>query len=93
MTAEEVVRKFGSDARRGQEADACLGRYGPNELKTGRPAPAWRRFLAQFGDVLAILLLVAHWFENREPAPPRTIGTPVPASVYGLLAPFRVLGV
>lgn len=40
----------------------------------------------------AILLLVAHWFENREPAPPRTIGAPIPASVYGLLAPFRVLG-
>lgn len=41
----------------------------------------------------AVLLLVAHWFENREPAPPRTIGAPIPASVYGLLAPFRVLGV
>jgi uncharacterized phiE125 gp8 family phage protein len=40
----------------------------------------------------AILLLVAHWFENREPTPPRTIGAPIPASVYGLLAPFRVMG-
>lgn len=38
----------------------------------------------------AILLLVAHWFENREPVPPRTFGTPVPAAVYGLLAPYRV---
>ncbi len=57
-------------------------------------------FTAGYGDAdavpaalrQAILLLVAHWFENREPVPPRTIGTPVPAAVYGLLAPFRVRG-
>jgi uncharacterized phiE125 gp8 family phage protein len=57
-------------------------------------------FTAGYGDAAtvpaalrqAILLLVAHWFENREPVPPRTIGTPVPAAVYGLLAPYRVRG-
>jgi uncharacterized phiE125 gp8 family phage protein len=57
-------------------------------------------FTAGYGDAAsvpaalrqAILLLVAHWFENREPVPPRTIGAPVPAAVYGLLAPYRVRG-
>lgn len=57
-------------------------------------------FTAGYGDAAAVpaglrqavLLLVAHWFENREPAPPRTIGTPVPAAVYGLLAPYRMRG-
>src|ERR671915_1018494 len=62
MTAEEVVAEFGSDPRRGlsgQGAGARLQRYGPNELETEKPVPAWRRFLAQFQDVLVILLLVA----------------------------------
>jgi Ca2+-transporting ATPase len=62
MTAEEVVTKFSTDQRRGlssQEAGACLQRYGPNELETEKPIPAWRRFLAQFQDDLIILLLVA----------------------------------
>lgn len=36
-----------------------LGRYGPNELETEKPVPAWRRFLAQFRDMLVILLLIA----------------------------------
>src|SRR3712207_4251107 len=62
MTAEEVVAEFGSNQRRGlsgQEAGARLQHYGPNELGTEKPVPAWRRFLAQFQDVLIILLLVA----------------------------------
>ncbi|HEV3477606.1 MAG TPA: cation-translocating P-type ATPase [Rubrobacteraceae bacterium] len=62
MSAEEVVAEFGSDRRRGlsgREAGARLQRYGPNELETEKPVPAWRRFLAQFQDVLIILLLVA----------------------------------
>jgi P-type Ca2+ transporter type 2C len=62
MTAEEVVAKLDSDSRHGlsgQEASARLERYGPNELESEKPVPAWRRFLAQFQDVLIILLLVA----------------------------------
>ena len=34
-------------------------RFGSNELAAERPVPAWRRFLAQFQDVLVIILLVA----------------------------------
>ena len=77
--AEDVVAALGSDAERGlttQEAQARLGRYGRNELEAERPTPAWRRFLAQFQDVLVILLLVATavsiglWVYERDTALP-----------------------
>jgi Ca2+-transporting ATPase len=61
-SAEEVARRLGSDVRRGlsdNDAGTRLTRYGPNELAAEPPVPAWRRFLAQFQDVLVILLLVA----------------------------------
>jgi Ca2+-transporting ATPase len=62
QTAEEVVIRLGSHLLRGlnsQEAEARLVHYGRNELVAEPPVPAWRRFLAQFQDVLVILLLIA----------------------------------
>ena len=59
---DRVVAALGTDAQRGladDEARARLERYGRNELATRHPVPAWRRFLAQFQDVLVILLLIA----------------------------------
>ena len=50
--------------------------YGRNELAAEPPVPRWRRFLAQFEDVLVILLLVATaislalWFVERDAALP-----------------------
>jgi uncharacterized phiE125 gp8 family phage protein len=38
----------------------------------------------------AILMLVAHWYENREPVPPRTIGAVLPLSVEMMLEPYRL---
>src|SRR5215204_4444864 len=79
MIAEEVVGGLGSEQRHGlgcQEASARLKRYGPNELETEKPVPAWQRFLAQFQDVLIILLLVATaisvglWVYERDTALP-----------------------
>ena len=76
---EDVVAELGSDARLGlQQADARsrLERYGRNELPAGAPVPAWRRFLAQFQDVLVVLLLIATaisaalWAYERESALP-----------------------
>jgi Ca2+-transporting ATPase len=61
-TASDVVASLGSDARRGlpsREAQVRLERHGRNELPAPAPVPAWRRFLAQFKDVLTLLLLVA----------------------------------
>jgi len=77
--AADVVAALGSDAGRGLasgEASARLQRFGRNELPAEPPAPAWRRFLAQFGDALTILLLVATlvsfatwWIERESPVP------------------------
>ena len=74
-----VAEALGSDLGRGltdAEASARLARDGPNELAAERPVPAWRRFLAQFQDVLVILLLIATavsaglWAYERDAALP-----------------------
>ena len=78
-SADEVVAALGTDARRGlsrEEARKRFGRHGRNELSTEKPVPAWRKFLAQFQDVLVILLLVAAlvsaglWLLERDSALP-----------------------
>jgi uncharacterized phiE125 gp8 family phage protein len=57
-------------------------------------------FTAGFGDAPvdvpeplrhAVLLLVAHWYENREPVELGSPTTPIPADVSALLAPYRTL--
>ncbi|HEX5815641.1 MAG TPA: HAD-IC family P-type ATPase, partial [Methylomirabilota bacterium] len=60
--ADHVVAALETDAERGlseAEARARLERHGRNELATERPLPAWRKLVAQFRDVLVLLLLVA----------------------------------
>ena len=75
----EVAAAFRTDIEHGltqAEAQARLARYGPNELAAEPPVPAWRRFLAQFEDILVILLLVATaisaglWAYERDSALP-----------------------
>jgi Ca2+-transporting ATPase len=59
---DDVLAELESDASAGlspEQARARLARYGPNELTTEKPLPAWRRFLEQFREVLVILLLIA----------------------------------
>src|SRR5262245_61539424 len=54
------------------EAQERLGRYGRNELTAEPPVPEWRKFLAQFTDVLVVLLMVAGavsaglWLNERD---------------------------
>ncbi len=76
---DEVLAALGVDAQKGlseAEARARLERYGKNELTAEKPVPAWRKFLAQFQDVLVILLLIATlisaglWLFERESALP-----------------------
>ena len=58
-----------TDERRGltdEDARARRNRVGPNELAAEKPVPAWRRFLAQFQDVLVVLLLVATGDEEQD---------------------------
>jgi P-type Ca2+ transporter type 2C len=76
---EEVIAALDTDPRRGlSETDARsrLHRDGRNELAAEKPVPAWRKFLAQFANVLVILLLIATaisaglWLiERDEPLP------------------------
>jgi Ca2+-transporting ATPase len=59
---EAVLAALGTDGRSGlsaAEARERLARHGRNELQAAPRPPAWRRFLAQFRDVLVILLLAA----------------------------------
>ena len=76
---DAVLTTLDTDARHGlsaREARARLDRHGKNELTAEKPIPAWRKFLAQFHDVLVILLLIATgisaglWLFERESALP-----------------------
>ncbi|MBC7805518.1 MAG: cation-translocating P-type ATPase [Akkermansiaceae bacterium] len=79
QSVEEVAATLTTDLRQGltdTEARARLERDGRNELTAKEPMPAWRKFFAQFGDVLVILLIVAAaisgvlWGIERESALP-----------------------
>jgi Ca2+-transporting ATPase len=62
LSADELATSLASHLRDGlsdAEARARLERDGPNEITGEQPVPAWRRFLAQFQNVLVILLLIA----------------------------------
>jgi len=79
QAAEEALTALGTDARHGLNAEDALARlaqYGRNEVTVEKPVPWWRKFLAQFQDVLVILLLIATaisaglWLYERESALP-----------------------
>ena len=76
---DEVLAALSVDPRRGlseAEARARLDRYGRNALRAEEPVPGWRKFLAQFKDVLVIVLLIATaisaalWLVERKSALP-----------------------
>jgi len=76
---DEALAALGTDARLGlsdAEARARLEKYGRNELTAEEPVPGWKKFLAQFQDVLVVLLLIATlistglWLYERESALP-----------------------
>jgi len=79
LTVGAALDALGSDPHRGlgdAEARARLEKHGRNELTAGKPVPAWRKFVAQFTDVLVILLIVAGavsaaiwWFERGSALP------------------------
>jgi Ca2+-transporting ATPase len=87
QTADDVLAAFGADARCGlseAEALARFERFGANELTAERPVTEWVKFLAQFQDVLVVLLLVATvisaglWLYERE--------TPLPYEAIAIAA-------
>jgi Ca2+-transporting ATPase len=79
QSVDAVLTALSTDAQSGLsqgEARARLERDGRNELMAEKPVPAWRKFLAQFRDVLVILLLIATvisaglWLVERDSALP-----------------------
>ena len=79
QTVESVLASLRADARRGlseAEARTRLEQSGRNELTAEEPVTWWKKFLAQFKDVLVILLLIATaisavlWLIERESALP-----------------------
>jgi P-type Ca2+ transporter type 2C len=79
QTSNEIVAQLQTDTREGlSEAEAIqrLERYGKNELTSEVRTPAWKKFLAQFQDVLVILLLIATaislllWLFHKDSAAP-----------------------
>ncbi|MEO8563866.1 MAG: cation-translocating P-type ATPase [bacterium] len=79
QSVDAVIAALDTDMRRGlsdSEARSRLERDGRNELTADAPVPAWRRVLAQFEDLLVILLLVATaislglWLVERESSLP-----------------------
>lgn len=74
-----VLAACGTDARRGlsdAQVRERLAKHGRNELTAKAPQPFWRKILAQFTDVLVLLLIVAGaisaaiWWLERESALP-----------------------
>jgi Ca2+-transporting ATPase len=86
-SVQTLIDELGTDAQRGLSsagARSRLERDGRNELAAERPVPAWKKFVAQFKDILVVLLLVASavsaalWFVERE--------SPLPAEAIAILA-------
>ena len=79
LDVASVLDAVDSEARRGLgegQARARLAEQGRNELTAKAPVPLWRKILAQFTDVLVVLLIVAAaisaaiwWFERGSALP------------------------
>ena len=62
LSRDEVVERLATDPEKGlalSDASARLQKYGPNRLPEGKKRSAFRRFLAQFNNLLVYVLLVA----------------------------------
>jgi Ca2+-transporting ATPase len=79
QSVDKVRALLGTDPEEGlsqEEARQRLQRHGKNELATEKPPPGWKKFLAQFKDVLVLLLLIATaisaglWLYERDSAWP-----------------------
>jgi Ca2+-transporting ATPase len=92
----EVFERFGVDPRTGLTTEAArtrLQNYGPNAIVGRTPDPAWKKFLAQFGNVLVLLLIAAGlislglWFWERESEAPFEA-----IAIFGIVLLNAVLG-
>ena len=57
QSVDEVLAAFASDPTHGlsgPEARARLDKYGNNELEAKKPVTRWKKFLAQFQNILVV---------------------------------------
>lgn len=62
LSKEQTLQSFLSSEQAGlstSQVTAARERYGWNELATVAPEPAWKKFLAQFSDVVVLILIAA----------------------------------
>ncbi len=62
LPLETLKRLFETDIEKGLSASqvaSARNKYGPNELTEAPPVPVWRRFLAQFNDLVIWVLFAA----------------------------------
>jgi len=99
MAIEDVVEALSTSLRTGLTGEEAMRRLvyvGPNELPSGPKMTEWRRFLAQFGDTLVILLLVAGsvsgvlWYiEGASPLPYETVAILVIVTLNAAMGYFQ----
>jgi Ca2+-transporting ATPase len=61
LSPDEVLKELNASTNGLSTADATqrLETFGPNRLAETPPIPAWKRFIAQFSNLLTIILIVA----------------------------------
>jgi Ca2+-transporting ATPase len=62
LNQEEVLKRLGTDSDKGlssSQLHVAQERYGSNELTEAPPTPLWRKFLAQFNDLVIWVLIGA----------------------------------
>ena len=62
ISADEVAKRLGTDARKGLDASEAANRlqkYGPNRLPEGKKRGPFMRFLSQLNNVLVYVLPVS----------------------------------
>lgn len=62
LSKVELQEKFQTSFEKGlssAQAEAAREKYGPNQLTEAPPVPVWRRFLAQFNDLVIWVLIAA----------------------------------
>ncbi len=62
IPVEGVAEAFATDIERGlieAGVEERRARYGPNQLAEAPPVPLWRKFLAQFQELMVVILIVA----------------------------------
>jgi Ca2+-transporting ATPase len=62
LNQEEVLKRLGTDSDKGlssSQLHTAQERFGSNELTEAPPTPLWRKFLAQFNDLVIWVLIGA----------------------------------